>query len=163
VREAVKGAKAGDEPVLGLRLADELKRKRVLDAAQRAVVYVRALQDLVTGDEMKIVHCNDAVRDIEKIEERVKHGDKVPGVMEVIWCIRDAAADLGGLEVMLDEIGDVMSAIDARRALAALKPLHDRFKIANARVDRCAAVCRQPTHDAGRPGSKQKKGQATRQ
>jgi hypothetical protein len=43
-------------------------RKRVLEASQRAVVAIRALQDLVMGDACYVSWCSQAVREVEKIE-----------------------------------------------------------------------------------------------
>jgi glutamyl/glutaminyl-tRNA synthetase len=47
-------------------------RKRVLEASQRAVVAIRALQDLVMGDACYVSWCCQAVREVEKIEGDLK-------------------------------------------------------------------------------------------
>lgn len=114
-------------------------RKRILDAAQRAVVAIRALGDLVMGNSGHQSNCNFAVTRIEKIEAAIKNGDQVPEEMEVKWAIQDAAADLGGLMEMLKPSGNAVLLPHVTRALAEMKPLHDKFRLSNSRVDQCAA------------------------
>lgn len=113
--------------------------ERVLEAAQRAVTFIRALQDLVSTEDGKVSQCNYAVRAIEKIEAWVRHGNKTPMEMDIRWALQDAAADLGGLEAMLADWPGADMTAHAGRALAALKPLYDLFSIANMRVNHHAA------------------------
>jgi len=53
--------------------------ERILVAAQRAVVAIRALQDLVTADTRDVQCCNMAVAQIGILESRVKHGAGIQG------------------------------------------------------------------------------------
>jgi hypothetical protein len=113
-------------------------RERILEESQRAIVAVRALQDLVMGSGHLRHHCDSAVREIEKLEGKIKHSDSAPIKQEIIWAIRDSAADLGGLEEMLETSGDSGLARHAANALLALKPLNDEFKLGNMRIERLA-------------------------
>lgn len=112
----------------------------ILEASQRAVVGIRALEDLVEKEPELVRQCNAGVRAIEKIEERVRHGRPPATQAEAKWMIQDAAADLGGLEEMLGELEDPIGQAHARGALAALKPLYDKFGIANMKVERFAGL-----------------------
>jgi hypothetical protein len=52
--------------------ANEAIRKRILEASQRAVVGIRALQDLVMGKPSYVQRCNEAVDRIVIIEDDLK-------------------------------------------------------------------------------------------
>jgi hypothetical protein len=145
VREAVKGAKEWPKPnengwERSTAIRAEPDPKCVLEASQRAVVAIRALEDLVSWNIHQTSNCAQAVRQIEMLEHQVKTGKPVPSSMDLVFCVRDAAADLGGLEELLAESEHSTLSYCAQIALAALKPVHDKLKIANMRVDRHAVT-----------------------
>ncbi|MCX6922631.1 MAG: hypothetical protein NT154_05360, partial [Verrucomicrobia bacterium] len=130
--------------------SDRFRTKQVLEAAQRAVVAIVALQDMVEASPGRVGHCRFAVREVEKVELDLKHGDEITVEQEAVWVAQDAAADLGGLSDMLRELGLVDLVIKVGDSLAALKPIYDRLKISNGRVDCCALERDELTAGKGR-------------
>ena len=114
-------------------------RARVLEASQRAVVAVRALQDLVNDNQKLGNYCESAASHILRMESEFKSGRDADMEQELIWAARDAAADLGGLDERLRRSDKAALVVHVWMSLMNLKPLFDGLGIANLKVDRYAS------------------------